>query len=97
MMYDVVCQVHAGFFPAPDKQMKWYDGTYVQYSNWQHGRPTVNDTFMAGLSLSGKWILISDKKSFPDFKQMAIVTCKLDNGRSGFKPVGVTCVYCSRH
>lgn len=72
--------------PAPDNRLRWYDGTYVQYSNWLQGRPTVNDTFMAGLSLSGKWVLVSNEKSFSQFKQLAIVTCKLDNGRCGSTP-----------
>ncbi|KAI1898277.1 hypothetical protein AGOR_G00070670 [Albula goreensis] len=59
--------------------LKWYDGTYVQYSNWDDGRPNVTDEFMAGLSLFGSWHLHSNKDIFRRFKQKTVIVCKIDS------------------
>lgn len=71
-----------------DKKLKWYDNTYVQYSNWIKGRPTTKESFMAVLSLSGEWYLFDQEKLFKHLKQRTIVVCKIENGK--------TCVHNSR-
>ncbi|XP_072516907.1 lymphocyte antigen 75 [Salminus brasiliensis] len=60
-------------------QLKWYDDTNVQYSNWKKGRPNVTEPFMAGLNLNGEWDLIQSTSFFSPFKQSAIVVCKIEN------------------
>lgn len=65
-----------------DGRLKWYDGTYVQYSNWNKGRPITNESFMAGLSVSGEWYLFEQEKFFRHFKQRTIVVCKIENGKT---------------
>ncbi|TSS35876.1 Lymphocyte antigen 75 [Bagarius yarrelli] len=62
-----------------DEKLKWFDGTYVQYSNWRKGRPTATDPFMAGLSLFGEWYMFEQEILFKHFKQRTIVVCKLEN------------------
>ncbi|XP_077374853.1 lymphocyte antigen 75 isoform X2 [Festucalex cinctus] len=76
---NLVQYVWLGLFKNDSNQLKWYDGTNVQYSNWRNGRPEVDDDFMAGLNLQGKWDLVTKSELFAEFRQRAIVTCKLDN------------------
>lgn len=62
-----------------DEQLKWLDGTYVQFSNWKYGeRPNMTNSFIAGLNLNGEWETIS-KQHLDVFKQQSIVVCKIEN------------------
>ncbi|XP_072321541.1 lymphocyte antigen 75 [Eucyclogobius newberryi] len=63
-----------------DEQMKWFDGTNVQYNNWKYGRMSVDKPFLAGLNTYGVWFFITTKTYFQDFKQKMIVACKLEKG-----------------
>lgn len=60
------------------KQLKWFDDTYVQYSNWKGGRPQVEGDFLAGLGLEGRWDLFSNQHYFQHFKQRSVVACKIE-------------------
>ncbi|XP_056590497.1 LOW QUALITY PROTEIN: lymphocyte antigen 75 [Triplophysa dalaica] len=63
----------------PDEQLKWLDGTNVQYSRWKSGeRPNITQPFMVGLNLNGEWVPVTNSNLFMALKQHCIVVCKIE-------------------
>lgn len=60
------------------QQFMWYDGTYVQYSNWTMGRPQMTEDFLAGLTLYGSWDFFTKAHYLQQFKQRSVVACKIE-------------------
>ncbi|MGH0159600.1 UNVERIFIED_CONTAM: hypothetical protein FKN15_037755 [Acipenser sinensis] len=62
-----------------NSSLKWYDGTYVQYSNWRGGRPEVNSSdFYTGIQSDGAWDLLLYTPFFKYFQDHSIVACKIE-------------------
>ncbi|XP_028835601.1 lymphocyte antigen 75 isoform X2 [Denticeps clupeoides] len=61
------------------ERLKWYDGTYVHFSNWEQGRPDVAGDFLAGLAVDGSWALYTNPRQFASFQQRSALVCKMDN------------------
>ncbi|RXM30211.1 Lymphocyte antigen 75 [Acipenser ruthenus] len=72
--YVGICQAYRG-----NISLKWYDGTYVQYSNWRGGRPEVNSSdFYTGIHSDGAWDLLPYNPFFKYFQDHSIVACKIE-------------------
>lgn len=66
-----------------DEQLKWLDGSNVQFNNWKYGeRPNITEPFMAGLNVIGEWEIINNRRLFDAFRQRSIVVCKIENGKA---------------
>ncbi|XP_075685462.1 lymphocyte antigen 75 isoform X2 [Rhinoderma darwinii] len=66
--------------------LRWHDETFVQYSNWREGRPTVtNDSFYAAMRIDGFWDIYPNPKDFQlvYLQQHSIVACKIEKGQNG--------------
>ncbi|MGH0143234.1 UNVERIFIED_CONTAM: hypothetical protein FKN15_014043 [Acipenser sinensis] len=71
--------VWIGVYYDGNISLKWYDGTYVQYSNWRGGRPEVNSSdFYTGIQSDGAWDLLPYNPFFKYFQDHSIVACKIE-------------------
>ncbi|KAK6485123.1 lymphocyte antigen 75 [Huso huso] len=71
--------VWIGVYYDGNISLKWYDGTYVQYSNWRGGRPEVNSSdFYTGIHSDGAWDLLPYNPFFKYFQDHSIVACKIE-------------------
>ncbi|XP_041118970.1 lymphocyte antigen 75-like [Polyodon spathula] len=71
--------VWIGVYYDGNGSLKWYDGTYVQYSNWRRGRPELNSSdFYTGIQSDGAWDLLPYDPFFKYFQDHSIVACKIE-------------------
>ncbi|XP_063789734.1 lymphocyte antigen 75 isoform X2 [Pseudophryne corroboree] len=84
---DLVQWVWLGIiYDGNEKQLRWHDESFVQYSNWRAGRPPLtNNSFYAGMKLDGFWDIFINPKSFDQafVTQHSIVACKIEMGSNG--------------
>ncbi|KAL4608947.1 lymphocyte antigen 75-like [Arapaima gigas] len=76
---DLAQYIWLGMVKDNNCHLKWYDDTYVQFSNWSAGRPNVTQPFLAGLSFNGFWEFFTNPQLFSLFRERSIVACKIDN------------------
>uniref|UniRef100_A0A8C5QDJ0 Lymphocyte antigen 75 n=1 Tax=Leptobrachium leishanense TaxID=445787 RepID=A0A8C5QDJ0_9ANUR len=79
---DLVKWVWLGIaYDDTEQKLRWHDQTFVKYSNWRTGRPSVtNNSFYSAMSIDGFWdiYLKPDVLDVLFLQQHSIVACKIE-------------------
>uniref|UniRef100_A0A8C5WHE4 Lymphocyte antigen 75 n=1 Tax=Leptobrachium leishanense TaxID=445787 RepID=A0A8C5WHE4_9ANUR len=96
---DLVKWVWLGIaYDDTEQKLRWHDQTFVKYSNWRTGRPSVtNNSFYSAMSIDGFWdiYLKPDVLDVLFLQQHSIVACKieLDTNEKYREPIRDTIPY----
>ncbi|KAM4697889.1 lymphocyte antigen 75 [Rhinophrynus dorsalis] len=78
---DLINWLWLGMFNDNENKLRWYDKSYVQYSNWRMGRPNVtSNSFFAIMNADGFWDIINYIKQYDAefFKHHTLMACKIE-------------------
>ncbi|KAG8432380.1 hypothetical protein GDO86_016860 [Hymenochirus boettgeri] len=69
------------FYDENERRFRWYDKTYVKYSNWRFGRIKVDkDIYLGVMDINGYWDLVQRSRYTTGFQHKTAVVCKIEKG-----------------